>query len=96
MRDDLTINSRITIPAAELTVELSRSGGPGGQHVNKTETRVRLRFDVRNSSVLSDAQKDRICRSYPSQVTSDGGIVARVPDAPCSGRRALEAEAVRP
>ena len=39
---------------------MSRSGGPGGQHANKTETRVEARFDVEASATLTDAQKRRV------------------------------------
>ncbi|HWM13644.1 MAG TPA: alternative ribosome rescue aminoacyl-tRNA hydrolase ArfB [Gaiellaceae bacterium] len=48
----------LAIPLAEVELRVSRSSGPGGQHAQKTETRVEAVFDVEASATLSDAQKD--------------------------------------
>ena len=45
------------VPPDEVVVKLSRSGGPGGQHANTSETRVELAWDVRTSAVLTEAQR---------------------------------------
>ncbi len=45
------------VPPEEVSVKVSRSGGPGGQHANTSETRVELAWDVASSAVLSDAQR---------------------------------------
>jgi len=50
----------IVVPDRELTERFSRSSGPGGQSVNTADSRVELRFDVRRSSVLPDAVRDRL------------------------------------
>lgn len=50
--DDLAVGQEITIPAEELAVRFSRSGGPGGQNVNKRDTRVEVIFDVTGSPSL--------------------------------------------
>src|SRR5262249_39995820 len=50
----------VSIPLAEISIRASRSSGPGGQHANKTESRVEARFDVEDSETLSDAQKRRV------------------------------------
>lgn len=52
-----------TIPPDELKWEFSRSGGPGGQNVNKVETRARLQFDPELSTAFSDSQKERLRHS---------------------------------
>lgn len=52
----------ITIPESELSFVTSRASGPGGQNVNKVETRVSVIFDFKNSSVLTDVEKRRIAR----------------------------------
>lgn len=62
----------ITIPASELEFRFSRSGGPGGQHVNKAETKVEVLFDVVNSPTLTDAQRRRVMRRLSNRIDGDG------------------------
>ncbi|MEO6988977.1 MAG: alternative ribosome rescue aminoacyl-tRNA hydrolase ArfB [Aquihabitans sp.] len=57
---DLRVNRSVSIPLAELEVRFSTSGGPGGQHANKTASRVELTFDVEASPSLHSSQKARI------------------------------------
>jgi len=59
----------------EIIFETSRSSGPGGQHVNKTETRVTLRFNVPQSNLLNDEQKALIAEKLSSHMTSDGDLL---------------------
>ena len=56
----------------ELNYTFSRSGGKGGQHVNKVETKVLLRFDVTNSQVLTDQQKARIQYKLSNFISQEG------------------------
>ncbi len=74
MSDDSTIriNPRLNIPAAELEFRFSTSSGPGGQHVNRSETKVTLRFDVAESPSLSEAQRERVLRKLASRLDKDG------------------------
>ena len=58
----------------ELTFKTSRSGGAGGQHVNKTETRVELFFNVRYSTALSMQQKILLQKNLRSKLTEDGEL----------------------
>jgi ribosome-associated protein len=58
--ESIRVNSRIAVPLTEVAVRTSRSSGPGGQHAQKTETRVEVVFDVLASEVLTDAQKERV------------------------------------
>jgi ribosome-associated protein len=58
--DDVVVNRHLRIPRGELEVRFTTSGGPGGQHANRTATRVELRFDVESSSALSEAQRQRL------------------------------------
>jgi ribosome-associated protein len=57
--DDVRVNDRLTIPAAELSWRFSRSGGPGGQGVNTTDSRVELSWDLAGSQVLPPVLRDR-------------------------------------
>jgi ribosome-associated protein len=70
MSDFLDIGHGISIPVAEVEVRASRSGGPGGQHANKTASRIEATFDVRASAVLSDGQKARIAGRLGPRVTA--------------------------
>ena len=54
---DLEVSTALTIPAAELGWRFSRSSGPGGQHVNTSDSRVELSWNVVGSAALSDGQR---------------------------------------
>jgi len=56
----------------ELEFKAVRSSGPGGQHANKTSTRVELSFHVENSNGLSEAEKGRIQRKLENRINRDG------------------------
>jgi ribosome-associated protein len=57
---------------SEFEFRTSRSGGAGGQHVNKTETRVELIFDVHGSNVLSEEEKERFAKKWPNRINEEG------------------------
>jgi ribosome-associated protein len=62
----------VKIPASEYKIVAVRSGGAGGQHVNKVSTRVELYFDVAKSATLSDEQKEIILQKLKPKITDDG------------------------
>ena len=68
------IDDGISIPRWELQFTMSRSSGPGGQHVNKVNSRVTLHFNVRQSSSLTDLQKRRILSSLRTRVNKNGEL----------------------
>jgi ribosome-associated protein len=70
----LTIAEGVSIPDDELTFTASRSGGPGGQHVNKTSSKVTLRFDVSHSPSLPDDVRARLLTVLTSRIDADGTI----------------------
>ncbi|MCO8272008.1 aminoacyl-tRNA hydrolase [Actinoplanes sp. TRM 88003] len=59
MVEDIRVNDRLIIPAAEVAWRFSRSGGPGGQGVNTTDSRVELSWDLTGSALLPAALKER-------------------------------------
>ena len=59
---DLTVSPALTIPASELAWRFSRSSGPGGQHVNTSDSRVALSWNVAASTSLSDTQRQILLR----------------------------------
>lgn len=61
---DLPVRPGLTIPAAEIQERFSTSGGPGGQHANKTATRVELRFDIAGSPSLREHQRERLLARF--------------------------------
>ena len=71
----LFIHPHLSIPEEELQLDFQRSGGPGGQNVNKVSSAVRLRFDVLNSPTLSDAQKARLQEVLGHRLTKDGVLL---------------------
>ncbi|HOS43099.1 MAG TPA: alternative ribosome rescue aminoacyl-tRNA hydrolase ArfB [Armatimonadota bacterium] len=72
--DILIINDALAIPRGELAFRTSRSGGPGGQHVNKTETRVELLFDTVTSPSLTDLQRALLLATLGSAI-DDAGVI---------------------
>lgn len=70
--DVLRVNERVRIPLSDLAFSAVRSAGPGGQHVNKTETAIELAFDVAGSPYLTDEDKSRIRRRLTGYVDSAG------------------------
>ncbi len=70
----LTIAEGVEIPDDELTFTASRSGGPGGQHVNKTSSKVTLRFDVSHAPCLPDAVRARLLAVLGDRVEADGTV----------------------
>jgi ribosome-associated protein len=70
----LEISPELRIPLAELEFRASRSGGPGGQHVNTSSTRVELSWDVAGSPSLAPAQRDRLLRRLASRLDGTGRL----------------------
>ena len=64
--------SHIPDLSSEFVFQASRSSGPGGQNVNKVNSRVELRFDIPNSVLLSEEQKQVLLNKLASKLTTDG------------------------
>jgi ribosome-associated protein len=72
--EDVPVNDALTIPQRELEYRATRSGGPGGQHVNTSSTRVELTWDVAASPSLSDEQRGRILEKLKNRI-DDAGVL---------------------
>ena len=73
MNDDMIIiNEQVSIPANELQFRFSTSSGPGGQHANRSATRVTLLFDVANSPSLDETTRTRLRQKLASRLDKDG------------------------
>jgi ribosome-associated protein len=74
MTDVIQVTDRIEVPRSELVYRASRSGGAGGQHVNKTSTKIELLWDFQRSGALDDAQKDRVRKKLAARIDSEGNV----------------------
>jgi ribosome-associated protein len=70
----LVVDQHLSIPRFELTVRATRAGGPGGQHVNTSSTRVELLWNVARSTALSNDQRWRLLEKLASRLDGDGNI----------------------
>lgn len=70
----LHVNSEVSIPRFELTFRASRAGGPGGQHVNTSSTRVELLWSIERSRSLSEAQRNRLREKLASRLDGEGNV----------------------
>ena len=70
----LIVNDRVTIPSAELTFRATRAGGPGGQHVNTSSTRVEVTWNVRTTTALDDAQRARVLEKLANRIDDEGTL----------------------
>lgn len=70
----LDVAPGIRIPPAELIVRAMTGSGPGGQHVNRSATRIELRWNVRDSRALSEAQRARVSGKLASRLDSEGNL----------------------
>lgn len=89
-RPDRLLPGGHRIPSAEIVELASRSSGPGGQHVNTSSTRVSLRWNLRESSGLSEEARTRLLARLGPRLTRDGVLIVHA-DRNRSRRRNLEA-----
>lgn len=74
MDDVVQINPGLNIPRSELIYRATRAGGPGGQHVNTSSTRVELSWDVGSSASIDEAQRARIREKLVNRIGEDGWL----------------------
>ena len=71
----LQINTSVAVPRAELSFRASRAGGPGGQHVNTSSTRVELIWDVARSPSLTEQQRARVMEKLGNRINAEGELL---------------------
>ncbi len=72
--NSLSVNDSVAIPRNELDIRVSRSSGAGGQHVNKTSSRVEIFWNVATSRALSEDERSRLLEKLKSRLTTEGSI----------------------
>jgi ribosome-associated protein len=70
----LAVNDSLSIPRNELDIRVSRASGAGGQHVNKTSSRVEIFWNIPASRALNDEQRTRLLDKLSSRLTTEGSI----------------------
>ena len=71
----LVINDKVQVPLSELVYTASRASGPGGQHVNTTDSRIQVRWNVLESAALDEAEKAMVCKKLASRLTEAGDLI---------------------
>jgi ribosome-associated protein len=72
--DDIVVSPALTIPHAELSFRASRAGGPGGQHVNTSSTRIELLWDLTHSTAVTDDVRARLLGKLASRLDAEGMV----------------------
>jgi ribosome-associated protein len=73
--EDIVVTPRVTIPGDELAIAFARSGGPGGQNVNKVASKVELRWNPTTSAALGDDDRAWLVQRLRSRLTGDGTLI---------------------
>lgn len=72
--DDIKVNDDLSIPRSEIETRATRSSGAGGQHVNKTASRIEITWNVRTSRSLTGDQRERLLAKLESRLSEQGEI----------------------
>ena len=88
----LLVRAGLEIPRGELVVRATRSGGPGGQHVNKTSSRIELQWNVRRSSVFTPEEIERIATKLANRMDAEGWLRVVATESRSQLRNRIKAE----
>lgn len=92
MIDAIVVDASHVIPRHELTVRATRSGGPGGQHVNTSSSRIEVQWNPGASSALTPDEKARVVQRLASRVDSEGWVRVAASDTRSQRQNRLLAE----
>jgi len=70
----IRVTHTVAIPRSELVVRATRSGGPGGQHVNTSSTRIEITWDVMNTRVLTEEERTRVAGKLGARLSDEGTV----------------------
>jgi len=90
--DGLEVQPGLVIPQSELAFRATRAGGPGGQHVNKSSTRIELVWNVETSRTLTDEQRSRLRDKLGGRLDGSGSIRVVASDSRSQARNREQAE----
>jgi ribosome-associated protein len=88
----IQVNENLVIPSSELEMRASRASGAGGQHVNKTSSRIEIVWNIRTSQALTDEQRQRLESRLASRISDDGSIRVVASDTRSQARNRERAE----
>ena len=71
----LTVTGQLQIPLSEFAITFARSSGPGGQNVNKVNSKATLRWSPRTSHALPETVRERFLQKYAARLTNDGEVL---------------------
>ena len=92
MTDSIVVDAAHAIPRYELWVRATRSGGPGGQHVNTSSSRVEVKWNPSQSSALTEDEKTRVAKQLATRLDSEGWIRVAASDTRSQRQNRLLAE----
>ena len=72
--DAIRVTQTVVIPRSELVVRATRAGGPGGQHVNTSSTRIEIVWDVMRTRALSDEERSRVLARLGARISDEGTV----------------------
>jgi ribosome-associated protein len=88
----IQVNENLVIPSSELEMRASRASGAGGQHVNKTSSRIEIVWNIRTSQALTDDQRQLLESRLASRISDDGSIRVVASDTRSQARNRERAE----
>ncbi len=91
--DAIRVTDAVSIPRSELTIRATRSGGPGGQHVNTSSTRIEITWDVTRTSALNEDERGRVLARLGTRVSEEGTVRVVASDSRSQRRNREHAEA---
>jgi ribosome-associated protein len=71
----LVINDKVQVPLSELVYTASRASGPGGQHVNTTDSRIQVRWNILETAALTETERARVRNKLASRLTESGDLI---------------------